>query len=220
LFGFPPKPMDTSNSNATLSSLRVQSGEQLILKTSGQTGVIKGISTGPYVPISSKGHFVRRQMPSDNSCLFHSSAYVLHNRSRSKGPELRALCANIVQENPKLYDNASLGMPNLSYTSWIMHKDTWGGAIELSILSDYHKIEIVAFDTQTMREDHYGENKDYSTRVLVIYTGSHYDALALAEHGGASESHDQVLFNTRDDNVMKKAREYVFEEHRKFLGGA
>jgi ubiquitin thioesterase OTU1 len=110
-------------------------------------------------------------------------------------------------------------MPNENYTRWIFDKDTWGGAIELSILSDYYKVEIVAFDTQSMREDHYGENKDYSTRVLVMYTGNHYDALALAEHGGAPESHDQVLFNSRDENVMKKAREFAFEEHKKALGG-
>jgi ubiquitin thioesterase OTU1 len=221
LIGFPPKPIDIQNNTQKLVAFGIKNGEQIILKKSGtQTGIIKGISTGPYVPISDrKGHFVRRIIPGDNSCLFHACAYVLHDKSRSKGRDLRQLCANIVQENPKVYNNAFLGQPNLMYVQWIMDKDTWGGAIELSILSDHYKTEIVAFDTTTMREDHYGENNDYSTRVLIIYTGNHYDALALAEHGGAPESHDQVIFNSRDENIMKKAREYVFEEHRKYLSG-
>jgi len=49
-------------------------------------------------------------------------------------------------------------------------------------LSEHYQAEVCAFDTQTCREDHYGEDKNYTRRALIIYTGSHYDALALAEH--------------------------------------
>ncbi|KAL0477393.1 ubiquitin thioesterase OTU1 [Acrasis kona] len=213
--------MSLSDKSATLQSIGIKSGEQLTLKKSGsQTGIIQGYSVGPYVPISSpKSLFVRRTMPSDNSCLFHSCSYVLKNKSRTNAQELRQLCANIVAENPKKYNNAFLGMPNLSYTTWILNKDTWGGAIELSILSDYFSTEIVAFDTANMREDKYGENRDYSTRALIVYTGNHYDALALVENPGSSDYHDQVIFNTRDEHVMKKARDYAFEQYQKHLGG-
>lgn len=99
----------------------------------------------------------------------------------------------------------------------LYYQDHWGGAIEIRIISDYFKTEICAFDTQTCREDHYGEDLDYTTRALIIYTGSHYDALALAEHGGANDAHDQVLFSASDKSVMEKARAYVKEEHERWL---
>lgn len=90
-------------------------------------------------------------------------------------------------------------------------------------------MEIISFDTQTMREDRYGQDKNYTRRALIIYTGSHYDALALAEHGGAPEQNDQglkytlliiffvVLFNVSDTNVLTKARAFIKEEHQKWL---
>ena len=90
----------------------------------------------------------------------------------------------------------------------------------MSILSNHYQCEIVGFDIQTCREDHYGEDKNYTTRALVLYTGNHYDALALAAHGGASETTDQVRFSTSDKSIMEKARAYVKEEHQKYLRGA
>jgi ubiquitin thioesterase OTU1 len=220
LNGYPPKEIDLS-SNQKLSQVGIKNGDQLTLKKKGtQTGIIKGKLDGPYIPPSStRGYFVRRNMPGDNSCLFHSCSYVLENKSKTKARELRELCANLVLQDPKTYNTAFLGMPNHVYVQNILDPNAWGGAIELSILSKYYKTEIVAFDITTCREDHYGEDMNYTTRVLLLYTGNHYDALALAEHGGASELTDQVKFSTTDKSIMDKARAYVKEEHQKYLKG-
>ena len=40
--------------------------------------------------------------------------------------------------------------------------------------------EIAAYDIQTKRCDLYGQDEDYSERVMLIYDGLHYDALAVA----------------------------------------
>ncbi len=207
--------------NQKVTELGIKTGDQLTLKKRGtQQGIIQGKTDGPYIPPSdTRGYFVRRNMPGDNSCLFHTCSYVLENRSRTKAKELRELCAQIVLDDTVTYNTAFLGMPNRTYVSSILDPNAWGGAIELSILSKHYKTEIVAFDIQTTREDHYGEDLNYSTRVLVLYTGNHYDALALAGYGGASESTDQVRFSATDKSLMEKARAYVKEEHQKYLKG-
>eukprot|EP00668_Euglena_longa_P044412 GGOE01059241.1.p1 GENE.GGOE01059241.1~~GGOE01059241.1.p1 ORF type:complete len:136 (+),score=27.72 GGOE01059241.1:126-533(+) len=111
------------------------------------------------------------------------------------------------------------GQPNIAYCSWIQENDTWGGAIELAILSFVYCTEIVSLDVQTGRMDIYGQTEGYVTRVFVVYTGRHYDAMAVAPYYGASESSDQVMFNVRDEKVLQKARQFIEEERKKAHAG-
>ena len=90
-------------------------------------------------------------MDADNSCLFNSVGYVLENHSRNKAKELRDVISRTVESNPELYNEAFLGKPTKEYAKWIMKDESWGGAIELSILSEYYRTEIAAFDTKTLR---------------------------------------------------------------------
>jgi hypothetical protein len=55
---------------------------------------------------------------------------------------------------------------------WLQDPSKWGGAIELSILSQHLRREIAAFDIQTTRVDIYGQGAGYSERVMVIYDGA------------------------------------------------
>ena len=83
------------------------------------------------------GLFVRREMPQDNSCLFHSIAYVCQNRQTGSQVafELRTSIAEVVAQQPGIYNATFLGTPNQMYQNMILNPDTWGGAIELSIFS-------------------------------------------------------------------------------------
>ena len=45
------------------------------------------------------------------------------------------MIAAAVEGDPETYSEAFLGRPNADYCRWILDKDKWGGAIELSILS-------------------------------------------------------------------------------------
>ena len=47
----------------------------------------------------------------------------------------RRVIAAAVEGDPDTYSEAFLGRPNADYCRWILGKDKWGGAIELSILS-------------------------------------------------------------------------------------
>lgn len=204
----------------------VSSGDQLILKERGTSTEVKqarGATEGGKfesrltVEEGRKCTVVRRVMPGDNSCCFHSVAYVLENRSRTMGHEMRSKVAEVVRGHPKLFTEDYLGMPPERYVARVLSSDFWGGAIELSVLSFLYEVEIRSFDVQHMgRVDRYGSKENYSRMVLLLYTGgNHYDALALSPYGGAPESADRVVFNSKDEIVFKKAQALVEEEFRK-----
>eukprot|EP01064_Diplonema_japonicum_P033203 TRINITY_DN6494_c0_g1_i1.p1 TRINITY_DN6494_c0_g1~~TRINITY_DN6494_c0_g1_i1.p1 ORF type:complete len:347 (+),score=86.72 TRINITY_DN6494_c0_g1_i1:1039-2079(+) len=218
LMGFPPKPLDLSDRKKTLKMLGVQSGEKLTVQKGEAGSVVKGNLGGKYIPpTDSKNSFTKREMPGDNSCLFHACNYVLNNKTRGSPVEMRNKIAEIVLSNPAKYTTEFLEQPNAYYAEWIKQKDTWGGAIELSILSFLHQTEIVALDVQTKRCYQYGEGENYTTRCFILYSGKHYDAMSMAEYGGAPDANDKVQFSTTDANVFKKARDFIDMEHKRAL---
>ncbi|XP_023735668.1 OVARIAN TUMOR DOMAIN-containing deubiquitinating enzyme 2 [Lactuca sativa] len=145
-----------------------------------------------------EGSIVRRVIPSDNSCLFNAVGYVM-DHDKKKAPELRQVIAAAVASDPTKYSEAFLGKPNEEYCSWILNPEKWGGAIELSILADFYGREIAAYDIQTSRCDLYGQEKKYPERVMLIYDGLHYDALAMSPMDGAPEEFDQTIFSVNPD---------------------
>ncbi|ORC85609.1 uncharacterized protein TM35_000342210 [Trypanosoma theileri] len=214
LAGFPPQPVgpkDGDSSNATVGDF-LRSGEMVIVQE-GQATVTRGVTEGRYVPPThEKWHFTRRICPSDNSCLFHAAAYVLLDKSRTDGPKLREECAAFVYNNPQLFSEFLLERPIHEYVEWIRRPTSWGGAIELYILSLMKKTEIVALDLESSRIERFGENQ-YSACVFVVYTGRHYDAIAMnAMYNSPRENEDQVLFNVRDEYVIERAKRFVREE--------
>ncbi|KAH7544388.1 hypothetical protein JRO89_XS15G0159300 [Xanthoceras sorbifolium] len=165
-----------------------------------------------------EGIVVRRVIPSDNSCLFNAVGYVM-DHDKNKAPELRQVIAATVVSDPVKYSEAFLGKPNEEYCSWILDSEKWGGAIELAILADYYGREIAAYDIQTSRCDLYGQEKKYSERVMLIYDGLHYDALAMSPFDGAPEEFDQTIFPVRFDRTIGPAEglalNLVKEQQRK-----
>ncbi|EXB50307.1 hypothetical protein L484_017845 [Morus notabilis] len=125
-----------------------------------------------------EGIIVRRVIPSDNSCLFNAVGYVM-DHDKQKAPELRQVIAATVASDPEKYSEAFLGKTNEEYCAWILNSEKWGGAIELSILAEHYGREIAAYDIQTARCYLYGQEMKYSERVMLIYDGLHYDALAV-----------------------------------------
>ncbi|TPX30900.1 hypothetical protein SmJEL517_g05647 [Synchytrium microbalum] len=124
------------------------------------------------------GALVLREMEDDNSCLFRSVAYVLEH-DKSKAPRLRQIVKESIEKDPVTYNEATLGRTVEAYTKWIQTPNAWGGAIELLCLSNHYQVEIDSIDVQTQRVDRFGEGQ-FDKRVMVLYSGIHYDALALA----------------------------------------
>lgn len=122
-----------------------------------------------------------------------------HNKH--KASELRQVIARTVGSDRVKYNEAFLGKPNDEYTQWILNPEKWGGAIELSILSEYYEREIAAYDIQMTRCDLYGQDKKYQERVMLVYDGLHYDALAMSPYDGAPEEFDQTIFAVNDGTI-------------------
>lgn len=101
---------------------------------------------------------------------------------------MREIIANAVAADPDEYSEAFLGRPNADYCKWILKADSWGGAIELSILSKFYGLEIAVIDSINAIINRFGEDQHYAQRVFLIFDGIHYDPLYL-------ESLDVSFFN-------------------------
>lgn len=211
LTGYPPRAVEAASDDSV--GTLVRSGDSLIVQE-GEAKVLRGVAKGLYVPpANDKWHFTRRVCPSDNSCLFHAAAYVLRNKSRTEGPKLREECASIVQAHDDFFTELLLERPNHEYVEWIRRPTSWGGAVELVILSFLTQTEIIALDLESVRMQRFGHDKDYTVRAFLVYTGKHYDAIALnAMYNSPMESEDQVLFNVRDEFLISRAERFVREE--------
>jgi len=130
--------------------------------------------------------------------------------------DMRSLVAQAVVSDPYQWNEAILGKDPSEYAAWILDSSKWGGSIELTILSQQLAVEISAFDVQTQRVDTYGEDHGYGKRILVIYDGLHYDALALAAYDGAPERLDETMFSVEDaefKDVLQAASSLVCRYH-------
>jgi len=206
LYGFPQRELHADRDELVESVL--QSGESLTvdkLSSGTEPEKVHGVDS-----LAAESAFVRRKVPDDNSCLFHAISYVFRNGSVE---ELRYIIAETVRANPDLYTEAFLGKSNQEYSNWILLPDTWGGAIELSILSRYFQTEISVFDIQTLRLDRYGESDGYEDRVFLLYDGIHYDPIARA-FPGAPREYDVTVFKVWDDEALVGAKSVAEEANR------
>lgn len=156
------------------------------------------------------GTFVLRIMPDDNSCLFRAVGTALMGGMDAM-TELRSIVAQAIQGNPSLYSEAVLERKPDDYCRWIQTEEAWGGGIELSILSKHFDIEICSIDVQTLRVDRFNEGPP--TRCILVYSGIHYDTIALSPseppftHADAPPEFDTKVFESVDPLVLEKALE-------------
>jgi len=160
---------------------------------------------------------MRRVIKSDNSCLFNAVGYGVE-RTLTKASELRAAIVTAIKADPETFNEGFLGKPRDEYVSWITRTNSWGGQVELFILSKHYGVEIAAYDIQTERCDIYGQNEGYTTRIAVIYDGLHYDALTLNPCSKGSRPEDDVTHLPPSDDprcnvVDLKMRALVREQH-------
>jgi ubiquitin thioesterase OTU1 len=165
---------------------------------------------------SDYGQIVRRVMPDDNSCLFHTIAYVLENEKMAKPAtltRLRNVIAKAVRDDEETFDFATLGKSNADYARWILQPNSWGGAIELSILSRIYATEIFALDVINGIGNCFGENDAHGRRVYVIFDGIHYDAIVLSPIQDELDL-DLTEFKPWDQPIEQMAREFLLKEKK------
>ncbi|XP_044144298.1 ubiquitin thioesterase OTU1 [Bufo gargarizans] len=215
MVGYPPASLDLADGDAALRDLPIKSGDTLIVEEDKSKPTTTSIHSINDRTIIKRPQIVRRVVPADNSCLFTSVYYVVEGGvyDPACAPEMRSLIAEIVASDPTSYSEAVLGKSNEEYCAWIRREDTWGGAIEVSILSKFYQCEICVVDTQTVRIDRFGEDAGYSRRVLLIYDGIHYDP--LQRQFPDSDMPPMTIFSTSDDEALVQALELADDARRK-----
>ncbi|GAM17900.1 hypothetical protein SAMD00019534_010750 [Acytostelium subglobosum LB1] len=228
LCGYPPAALDVTDKEQTIAKY-ITNGDTITVEeiavAGGESSVPASATTATTKPATSssssntsgpEGTIVRRLTENDNSCLFSAVAYVLEHKNRAKASHLRSIIVNVVKQDPFTYNEGFLGMDNSSYCAWITNPKHWGGAIELSILSQHYKVEIGAFDISTKILYRYGEDCNYKERVYVVYDGIHYDALALSpvKIHPSPEEYDITIFSSNDATTLKKATSFIEKENK------
>jgi ubiquitin thioesterase OTU1 len=148
-----------------------------------------GAPTAVPLPDGSGRLLARRVVPANNSCAF-ATVGLLVRGSRDAWADLRAVVASAVLADPVTYSAAVLECPPAEYATKICHPKTWGGAVDLSILADWARVELAAGDIATRRVDVYGSGKGFTRRGWLLYDGLHYDAVAVCA-SEADESLDE-----------------------------
>ncbi|GLH03117.1 hypothetical protein R5R35_007690 [Gryllus longicercus] len=221
LSGFPPKPLDLKQSDITLEAIGITSGDTLIIEERDNPGEEKQTdkeSTAPQMErrihiqesqLERPGILMRKVVPADNSCLFTSIGFVLGGKvDPTCAPFMRQIIAETVAGDSGTYSEAILGQPNHSYCEWILKPDSWGGAIELAVLSQFYGIEIAVVDTLNAIINRFGEDQRYAQRVFLVFDGIHYDPLYLEPFEGGSV---QTIFLTTDERILQEAEQLALE---------
>lgn len=170
-------------------------------------------SDPPEIPVPLlDGAMVLRVMPDDNSCLFRALSSAVLGSALDGMTELRSVVAQTIQANPDLYSAAVLEKDPSDYCSWITREDSWGGGIELAILSQHFDIEIASINVQDLRVDRFNEGRP--TRCVLVYSGIHYDVCAVTPYSGAEPEFDRKVFDVvrtgeeeMDGGALEAARE-------------
>jgi ubiquitin thioesterase OTU1 len=227
LSGFPPKPLDISDRDKSISSIGVKSGDTLIFQItsgpkSGDSAIpaassIKNVCPPQEHPPSpdvshkklktsdnTQNKLHRKVVPADNSCLFTSINYCMSGCvvPSENSNFMREVIASVVSSDQDKFSAVFLGRPNPEYCKWILGKDAWGGAIEVQILSEYFQVQIVVVDTVSGSMTIFGEALNFPSRMVLIYDGIHYDPLYYSAVDGST----QTVHPTSDTSILDKAR--------------
>ncbi len=165
--GFPPKTIQPEEDNKSLREMKITNNESLrveIKKSDAKTQTsirqahksIDYKNTTPEQVDYSKYSIYRKVIKADNSCLFNAINYAM-NKCLDEPQKMRELIAVEIQTNSDLYNEAILDKDPFEYCSWIMRSDTWGGGIELSILSKCFQIKIAVADVKNCTIQYFGE---------------------------------------------------------------
>jgi len=165
-YGYPLKNIDLSNTSATIEPLNLK-GETITFVPKEDSSTAASSSAAPEVPTATKpafkpkavepdhtviawpdkdGYLALRVMPDDNSCMFTAFGGVIQRADPA--PTLRREVGEYILAHPDKFDKVVLEMEPQRYAQTMLSPDRWGGAIELSILSDIYDIEICSVDVK------------------------------------------------------------------------
>ena len=157
----------------------------------------------------------KKDIPADNSCLFNAINFAINQNANS--PEIiREIITAEIMSNPEEYNSAILGKNPEDYCKWILNKETWGGGIELSILSKFFHVQIGVADIQFITIEYFG---NYDKCIYLLYNNIHYDVFYKEENGkiiGVFNSNDAKVKQEIMDICMKLQNRDNFVDTKNF----
>ncbi|AEO67691.1 uncharacterized protein THITE_125507 [Thermothielavioides terrestris NRRL 8126] len=215
-YGFPPKALDISPAllDASVDDLHLR-GETILVTPVDSAPPPTSLpppstepKPKPFTPKGIEPDQTSLEWPERGGYLAFGGAIGLENPSAA----LRNQVADYILSHPNEYNKAILGDEPHVYTTRMRRMDTWGGAIELSILSDIYNLEISSIDVKSLRVDRFGEGKE--NRVIILYSGIHYDRIAFCMDLSYPVEVDVTQWSTDDDEVLEKARQLAQQLQR------
>ena len=209
-YGFPPKKIDnTLNDTKTLPELSIGNNECLRIDLIDKDLIrAKNDEIIDYSKYSVK----KKSIPADNSCLFNSINFAI-NQSIGEPEIIRGIISSEILNNPIDYNEAILERPIEDYCDWILRGDSWGGGIEISILSKYFNVIIAVVDIQNITFEYFGDG--FTEIIYLLYNNVHYDVFYKEDINGKITG----LFDVNDEKSKNEIMEICKElkKHQKYL---
>ena len=205
IYGFPKKIIQGEDLDSlSLEELSIFDKEYLIieLNESNQEENEKDNNQPQDIIDYSKYSIKRKEIPADNSCLFNAINFAINQNINS--PEvIREIIIAEIMSNPEEYNSAILGKNPEDYCKWISNKETWGGGIEISILSKFFQVQIAVADIQFITIEYFG---NYDKCIYLLYNNIHYDVFYKEENGKITG-----IFNSNDAKVKQEVMDICMQ---------
>ena len=192
-YGFPLKIINDSKSDSkTLSELSINDHECLRIELIDPT-LLKANEnkTIDYSKYSIK----KKDVPGDNSCLFNAVNFAI-NQNMENPEIIRGIVTSEILSKPNIYNAAILEKDPIEYCEWISRGSSWGGGIELSILSIFFNVKIGVADINNTTIEFFG---DYNQVIYLLYNKVHYDVFYKEENGKITG-----VFNSNDEKAKEE----------------
>ena len=202
IYGFPEKSIDNDDlDNLSLEDLSIFDKEYIKVELKNQN-INKENTSNKNMIDYSQYHIKKKDIPADNSCLFNAVNFAINGSAEN--PEIiRDIIVSEISSNPDQYNAAILGRPPEEYCKWISNKETWGGGIELSILSKFFNIQIGVADIQFITIEYFGNSNKC---IYLLYNNIHYDVFYKEENGKISG-----IFDTYDTNIKREVMDICMQ---------
>ena len=215
--GYPPKDIADEPDSSQIQTFGITTGDLIIieenpnpkktsskkpenLKNNKENVIDFSKIPADQTPNKSGLIMIRHIIPADNSCLFNAISYNLNSNTAFHPEESRQIVAGFILSDPTYYTPLLEKPPDI-YADWILKESSWGGEIEMTILSKHFGIQIVAIDIKTLQCFYYNEAKK---RMYVLYDGIHYDSLVRRVCEEIKEG-EETLFDIADIYALNGA---------------
>ena len=218
--GFPPKALEC-DPQTLLAEAGIHANDQILVETQETSPVTASQAPAKVTPSTNdkianvyiealNSYLILRNVPDDNACLFNAITYTLQGTFKWHDLDLREIVASTIEANPDTYNELVLGRPRDEYCEWIRKSESWGGAIELGILSEFLGVRINCFDVELGRKMVFQDEQNKPTKfICLVYSGIHYDCFVTNPVLTENKSGDSGNWTDHEDIVIQASSQLV-----------